>query len=367
MEPGPWSEVGPGIAGGATALFEDAPLALYAIDASYRLQAINRAGRERLQPNGAGNTERCYHALYGRTQVCPYCPLLQETERKQLGERVLEKLISWRNTRREEKSLRLLFSPRADSEGLMEAVEDITAQQQSQEETLRKENLASLGIMISGIAHELNNPLTGMGLNLQNLAANLAAMAPDEIAKRLSILRKDLQQAARIVSDILSFSRPGNLRLAVADIREAVEQAQAKTRRLYPVLSRQTEWQNEGEGVAFPFDPEKIERLLINLYRNSLQAMDYAPGYIRTAVRQTRRSVQLIIQDNAGGIPADQLKHIFKPFFSNSRDGRGSGLGLTICHSIVREHSGRIHARSQSGQTRFYISLPMQHSAGQPP
>ncbi len=357
MEPGRWSEVGPAEAQ-PVSLFEEAPLPLYAVDAQFLLRHANRAGRERLLHHGGPGDPRCYFAIYGRSQVCPYCPALQPAEREALQQRTLERIISWRNERRDEKALRLLFAHWSAGEGLIESVEDITAQQQSQEETLRKENLAALGIMISGIAHELNNPLTGMGLNLQNLEANLNSMAADDIRKRIAILRKDMQQASRIVSDILSFSRPGNLRLAMADIREAVEQAQAKTKRLYPVLSRQTEWFIEGESHAFLFDPEKIERLLINLYRNSIQALDYAPGYVRTTIRRKRRSVQLIIQDNAGGIPPDQLKHIFKPFYSNAADGRGSGLGLSICHSIVREHDGRIHARSQGGETRFYLALP---------
>ena len=289
---------------------------LFAIDRQFRLVTCNRAGEAHIRARMAvrrsqGGTSRvtvrdrqnpdqsdesradlsgfCYHLLYGRDSVCPYCPAFNDAERVFLHDRPVEKMIQLRDPRRpngarkddveEELNYRLTFS-RADSQRIMmlETLEDVTDQNQIQEEALRKENLAALGIMISGTAHELNNPLTGMGLNLQNLQANLESMAPDEIQKRLGILKKDLQQAARIVSDILSFSRPGQLRLTNADILQTVEKAVATTRRLYPVLSRQTDFRIEGENIIFPFDPEKIERLFINLFRNSIQAFDYARG-----------------------------------------------------------------------------------------
>ena len=352
-------------------------LPLYAVEEGFRLQALNAKAESRLQERaerhaalfpdrpplfeGSPRGGLCYELLYGRSSPCPYCPAVSETDRAALRERPLEKLIQWRDAGAgEERSLRLTFTHTAsDGTMLVETVEDVTRQQQNQEEILRKENLAALGIMISGIAHELNNPLTGMGLNLQNLEANLGAMERDEILKRIGILRKDLFQASRIVSDILSFSRPGNLRVAMADIMQAIEKAAAKTQRLYPVLSRQTRWMIEGESLVFPFDTEKIERLFINLFRNSIQALDYAPGYIRVEVRRARAHARLIIEDNAGGIEAEHLGDVFKPFYSRSREARGSGLGLSICHGIVREHEGRIHVRSGAGKTRFYIALPL--------
>ena len=129
------------------------------------------------------------------------------------------------------------------------------------------------------------------------------------------------------------------------------------------MLARQVEWRLPDESVTFFFDPEKIERLFINLFRNSIQAFDYKPGYVTTEVRPARKHVHVIVEDNAGGIAPENLKRIFQPFFSNSANGRGTGLGLSICHSIVREHGGRIHVRSYEGRTRFYVSLP-RHSSG---
>ncbi|MBI3396273.1 MAG: HAMP domain-containing histidine kinase, partial [Spirochaetia bacterium] len=111
--------------------------------------------------------------------------------------------------------------------------------------------------------------------------------------------------------------------------------------------------------VEFNFNPEKIERLLVNLFKNSLAALDYKPGFIKVSARRVRRWVHFTVEDNAGGIPPVELKKIFHPFYTTSQDGRGSGLGLSISHSIVKQHGGRIRVRSSGGRTRFYVSLPV--------
>ena len=134
--------------------------------------------------------------------------------------------------------------------------------------------------------------------------------------------------------------------------------------RLYPVLSRRIRWSlnSADETVIFYFNQEKIERLLINLFRNSLQAYDYSPGEIRVEVRTSARYVHMIVEDDAGGIPQDQIRRIFVPFYSRSADGRGTGLGLSISLGIVREHNGRLSVRTNDRTTRFFVSLPYRRS-----
>lgn len=346
-------------------LLDSLPLPIFSIDSEYRISSVNRAGLEFAgfdEEKAAPSKPLCHRTIYGREEICPYCPRRQDRA-EAFGENVaIQKLIQVRTAARREASLRVTFTHTASGH-LVEMLEDVTQERERQEETLRMENLAALGIMISGIAHELNNPLTGIGLNLQNLDANLASMDQNETRRRLGILRKDLNRASRIVSDVLSFSNPGRLRLTRAELLTVIERASATTRRLYPVLARQVEWRFPEESVAFFFDPEKIERLFINLFRNSIQAFDYKPGYVTIEVRPARKHVHVIVEDNAGGIAPENLKRIFQPFFSNSANGRGTGLGLSICHSIVREHGGRIHVRSFEGRTRFYVSLP-RHTSG---
>ncbi len=221
------------------------------------------------------------------------------------------------------------------------------------------EKLAAIGTMISGVAHELNNPLTGMELNLQNLVANVPTMDVQEVSRRLLIIRKDLTRAARVVNDILSFARTEKLQLTRGDMYNVVQRARENITRLYPVLSRKVEWRiNTPVERVFYFNPAKMERLFINLFKNSIQAMDYGRGYIRVDLSKEGDSFHILVEDDAGGIPEQNLGEIFNPFYTNSRDGKGTGLGLSICHSIVDEHNGTISVDSREGRTRFKLTLP---------
>lgn len=202
-----------------------------------------------------------------------------------------------------------------------------------------------------------------MGLTLQSLEANLSALSQKEVVRRLHMIRKDLKRAAQITSDILSFSRPATLVRTRANLNSTIQKAKETVRRLYPVLSRKIEWQIEIESdVIFYFNPEKIERLLINLFRNSIQAYDYSEGRLRIEVRKAVRYIHIIVEDHAGGIPKDKINKIFRPFYSSNPDGKGTGLGLSISHGIVREHDGKMRVRTAGRTTRFYISLPYRRS-----
>ncbi len=348
------------------AILDALPHPTFAINSGYTVVRMNHAALIHSKQTHYTDTigQPCHLMLHNREKICPFCPEKSEFEdaKDDKGRSFLEKIIQEQSPERGERTYRLNFYYYGENENisLVETIEDITLQQEKQEEAIRRENLAALGTMISGIAHELNNPLTGMGLTLQNLMANISTMESSEIQKRLNLLYKDLKRASRIVSDILSFARPGELRLTQADLKQTLQRARASIVRLYPVLSRRIDWIFDGEeSVMMEYHPEKMERLFFNLFRNSLQAFDYKEGYIRVDMRKAKKNLHIVIEDNAGGIAPEQIQKIFHPFFSNSRSGSGNGLGLSICDSIVKEHRGRIRARSYGGKTFFHISLPL--------
>ncbi|MBW7859279.1 MAG: HAMP domain-containing histidine kinase, partial [Leptonema sp. (in: Bacteria)] len=309
--------------------------------------------------------------IHNRAEICPFCPLENEwknafSETTEVNEtednrpyRVIEKIIS-KTVGGVEKSFKITFILiRTNSIRIVEMIEDITAERERQEEMLRLENLAAMGTMVSGVAHELNNPLTGISLTLQNLLANITSMAYSDVLKRLQSIQKDLSKASRIIQDILSLARPGLKENHPVLLLRLIEKAKENTIRLYPVLSRKINFEiRSADDFVVRADTDKIERLFFNLFRNAIQAYDYKEGSIRVELKRLRGSVVIIISDNAGGIPPDILKRIFVPFHSGQRTGRGTGLGLPICLSIVKEHGGRMKIRSKDGQTFFFISLP---------
>ncbi|WP_108927712.1 LIC_12097 family sensor histidine kinase [Leptospira johnsonii] len=349
------------------------PLVL--IDSGFRVRRVNKATLEFSSEPDFPSTlgRKCYEVLYNRSAVCPYCPMKDHHENESDFDAQFEgkgeigrEIFHVANDQKE--TLYLDFFPiRKDGSivSIVEKISNITRIKEKEEENLRIRNLASLGIFISGVAHELNNPLTGMSLTLQNLMNNLSSMDPAFFRKRLEMIKEDLTRAAMIVLDVISFAKPDKLVTTTADIHETIMKAKDSVTWVYPVLSKNTEWEILSEpGMTFQFNPVKMERLFINLFKNSLQAYDYGEGKIKVEVRRTRNMMHIFVEDTAGGIPEDMLDKIFSPFFSKNKSGIGTGLGLSICHSIVREHSGELTVRSYDRRTRFKISLPLVQPKG---
>lgn len=338
-------------------MLDAVPVSVFLITKDYRIQVCNSWAQKRIGIPANDSMNYCYEKIYKRSHPCPYCPALEEGFFKST---VIEKDIQEKISLGEQQNYRLRFLPgNSDEILLIETIEDTTERNIEQEDLLLRENLAALGIMVSGIAHELNNPLTGIGLTLQNLISNVDSYNRDEILEKLKIIRKDMMKASRIVSDILSFANPERLRLSRTNFCKIVQKASITTRRLHPVLSKKISWIIEQKDIMVDIDVEKIERLFINLFRNSIHAFDYSAGYIEIKFESTGKFLRVLIEDNAGGIKKENLSKIFQPFYSESNNKHSSGLGLSICHSIVKEHNGNIHVRSIHEKTRFYISLPI--------
>lgn len=316
--------------------------------------------------------KKCFEVIYGREEKCPYCPRIQDNQELSLNE-LFQKNS---NGKREAKYREILYKNKNQTQnlyldfypvehedsviGIIEKISDITSIKEKEEESLRMRNLASIGILVSGIAHELNNPLTGINLTLQNLQNNLQKLSLDFIEKRLQMIRSDVNRAALIVSEIISFAKPEKIKLSKGDIYETIEKAKENIQRLYPVLSKNVLFQiNIEPNTYIPINSFKMERVFQNLFRNSLQAFDYRSGYIRVDSRKTRNMIHIIVEDNAGGIPKNIIDKIFDPFYSNNKQSSGTGLGLSIVYAIIREHNGSISVKSFDDKTRFTISLPL--------
>ncbi|TGL90174.1 sensor histidine kinase [Leptospira congkakensis] len=340
------------------------PLVL--IDSDFNIQRANLATILFAKNNKYDELldRKCYEVLYQRTDICPYCPKInvKSKDKNQTYSTPITREIFFRSEDKKQ-TLLLEFYPYPKQEDLfwmVEKISDVTKQREKEEESFRMRNLASLGILISGIAHELNNPLTGISLTLQNLKANWQNQPPEQIEKRLDMIKNDISRAAIIVSDIISFAKTDKVKVTLGDIVETINRAKDTVIRLYPHLSKNIVWRISCDyDYQFPFHPGKMERLFMNLFRNSLQAFDYRPGEISIELRKTKNWLHIIVEDNAGGIPDTIVQKIFDPFFTSNKSGTGTGLGLSICHSIVKEHDGNISVKSSEQKTRFTISFPL--------
>ncbi len=225
---------------------------------------------------------------------------------------------------------------------------------------LQAEKLAALGQTISGVAHELNNPLA----TILTCAERLSQRVLDDQTRRgLDTILGESERAARIVRNLLTFARKRHTTRAMVDLNQVVRETLA-LRSYDQRVSNIAIIEALAAGLPQVFaDPHQVQQVLLNLVINAEQAMLSAKGrgtlVLHTWHNLERESVVLEVSDDGPGVPEDVQPKIFDPFFTTKEVGKGTGLGLTVAYAIVQEHGGRITLRSEpSGGATFAVELP---------
>ncbi len=243
-----------------------------------------------------------------------------------------------------------------------------------QKHLVRAEKLAAMGTMLSGVAHELNNPLSNISTSCQIL---LEEWRGSDAATRETLLMQidgQCERARHIVRTLLDFARPGYFHRERVPLRPLLEQTLGFVRA--EVTARVTVDCRVADDIAVSGDAQRLQQAFVNLIRNAMQAAPEEGRVVITAEAlligsETGRDgppfagcpldgavVDVAIIDNGPGIPETALPRIFDPFFTTKEVGQGMGLGLFITHEIIEEHDGCIAVTSSSGGTTFHLRLP---------
>jgi two-component system NtrC family sensor kinase len=271
--------------------------------------------------------------------------------------RVRHKVGEWR-------SLKCNFSPLFNEEGKIEGVvisgRDVTEVKRLESQLIQAEKLAAMGQMLAGVAHELNNPLTAI-LGASELLRDRQGV-DDSTRRQLEMTHRQARRAARIVQNLLEFSRPASPQKKALDLNLVID----RTLQLHEHSLRRSNVEVEFHSVpGFPLivgDANQLIQVFLNLISNAEHAIREIrqSGRIQIRLNHSGNRVSATVQDDGVGIKPEALPKLFDPFFTTKRPGGGTGLGLSICMSIVREHGGNIEASSlPAGGAAFTLSLPV--------
>ncbi len=248
---------------------------------------------------------------------------------------------------------------------------------EAQRQLHQSDKLASVGRLAAGVAHEINNPLTGV-LTYSSYLLKRTANNP-EAKEDLEVIVRETKRCREIVKGLLDFARQSTPEKRPRDVNEIVNRAVRILHNQFSLHRIELEQKLSPDLPAVSADSSQIQQVLVNLFMNADDAMGEKGGKIvvTTAIAtpeirqasglpQSREYVRIDVSDNGCGIPSQNLSKIFEPFFT-TKGQKGNGLGLAMVWGIIEKHDGRISARSEEGKgTTFTILLPVDLGKGQP-
>jgi two-component system NtrC family sensor kinase len=237
----------------------------------------------------------------------------------------------------------------------------------AQRQVLHMEKMASLGKLSATVAHELNNPLSGMLIYARLIRKEIGQQPIDvdtreELTSYLALLEKECSRCGAIVQNLMVFARKTGAAMAPIDLNEVAERSLMLIRHHLEISGVRLNSELLTENSQIIADAGQLVQALVALLINAVEAMnglEAGEAELSLRLRGTDDQVEIEVADNGIGIPDDVLPQVFEPFFSTKNDESGVGLGLAVVYGIVQRHGGHIEARSSLGRgTVFHVSLP---------
>ena len=326
---------------------------IFVIDRNYRILRTNKAFANLFSSEPADIIMKPYYELFGVNEPHEWCVLPER-----------EDMFSPRSVERKLNDTDYLISCYPiyydDHKAAVYILKDIAETRRLKDQIYHLDKLSSLGTLTSGVAHEINNPLTGIIGYTEML---LMKDANGTTKKYLQNVYDSAIRCKRIVENMLTFARQTPAQKSIEKINDIID----KTIELHEYWLKSTNIEivrSYGDAPSVSVDHQQIQQVILNLLINAEHAIAETgkPGRIefRTSFDRQSKHTLIEISDNGKGIPEEVLPKIFDPFFTTKPVNKGTGLGLSIAHGIIAEQGGAIEAKSVRGKgTSFIIRIPM--------
>ncbi len=276
---------------------------------------------------------------------------------------------------------RIALDTRDEMSELASAMNDMTARfeairddldsqvRERTKQVVRSEQLASVGFLAAGVAHEINNPLASIALCAESLESRLVELFEklcdhehgdaDVVRNYLQMIQNEAFRCKGITERLLDFSRAGEVTRQSVDLRELVAGVIDVCGHLGRYHDRHIELV-DGDPVIAEINAQEMKQVVLNLITNALDSMS-AGGRLSIELSQRDGAADMVFTDDGCGMTDEVLKHLFEPFFTRRRNGQGTGLGLSITYRIVADHGGHIdvHSDGPGKGAQFRVSLPL--------
>jgi two-component system NtrC family sensor kinase len=336
--------------------FDSASEGIAVISKDYRIARLNKAAAAMM----GGTVEdflnrRCYEVLHEGGEKPNIC-LMKESISGLCSSRSEQEMQDGRTL---EIVVDAVNNDRGEPVGAVHFLRDITEAKRLRQQLLQSEKMIAVGQLVAGVAHEINNPLTGvMGYSQLLLARDI----DDQAKKDAEGIYREAERATRIVRHLLSFARMHQPERRPVDInatlRESVE-LKAYELRVNNIL---LETDLDAGLPMTNADPHQLQQVFLNLITNAEQAMleDRGSGLLKISTQLAGDKIRIVFADNGPGIPAGMRDRVFDPFFTTKDVGKGTGLGLSVCYGVAEDHGGSVWAEpTQDRGATIIMELPV--------
>ncbi len=340
------------------------------VSLDFRIRTVNQSFFK-LFPIATPRDTLCYRTFRNRTHPCPECPLLEARRTNQVCRQMVILPVSGKN-----RQFEITASPLRDARGnpasILIVKRDVTLEKEYQAKFYHAEKMATIGLLAAGVAHEINNPLAAISGFAEGLKRRLprlqAALGEADEFQDLMVdfqeyvgtILTECNRCRDIVQSLLTFSPRQNPEFTRVDLNQLVDDVlkllQHRLRR-YPtdaIRLALAAVSPQARGVA----PE-LKQVVLNLVLNGLDAIR-GGGHITLLTAQSgEEDVVLHVVDTGCGIAPEHMAKLFEPFFTTKPAGQGTGVGLSTCYNIIRQHGGEIRVTSKLGRgSTFSVRLP---------